>query len=53
MSRDDWAHGSLLIINELLRCSNLEVEVRYTHPIKHNYLYFQQVNYISVEKYFF
>ena len=29
MSRDDWAHGSLLIINELLRCSNLEVEVRY------------------------
>jgi len=26
MSRDDWAHGSLLIINELLRCSNIEGE---------------------------
>ena len=28
MGRDDWAHGSLLIINELLRCSNIEGEVR-------------------------
>lgn len=27
MGRDDWAHGSLLIINELLRCSNIEGEV--------------------------
>ncbi|XP_060066726.1 serine/threonine-protein kinase mTOR-like [Ylistrum balloti] len=26
LSRDDWAHGSLLIINELLRCSNVEGE---------------------------
>ncbi|KAH3893902.1 hypothetical protein DPMN_018054 [Dreissena polymorpha] len=26
MSKDDWAHGSLLIINELLRCSNVEGE---------------------------
>lgn len=29
LSRDDWAHGSLLIVNELLRCSNVEGEVRY------------------------
>lgn len=28
LSRDDWAHGSLLIMNELLRCSNIEGEVR-------------------------
>ena len=27
ISRDDWAHGSLLIVNELLRCSNVEGEV--------------------------
>ena len=27
MTRDDWMHGSLLIINELLRCSNNEAEV--------------------------
>ena len=27
LSRDDWAHGSLLVINELLRCSNMEGEV--------------------------
>lgn len=27
MSRDEWTHGSLLIINELLRCSNAEGEV--------------------------
>lgn len=27
LSRDDWAHGSLLIMNELLRCSNIEGEV--------------------------
>ena len=27
MSRDEWTHGSLLIINELLRCSNVEGEV--------------------------
>ncbi|XP_035824600.1 serine/threonine-protein kinase mTOR isoform X2 [Aplysia californica] len=26
MTRDDWMHGSLLIINELLRCSNNEAE---------------------------
>lgn len=26
LSRDDWSHGSLLIINELLRCSNVEAE---------------------------
>ncbi|GFN76929.1 mechanistic target of rapamycin (serine/threonine kinase) [Plakobranchus ocellatus] len=26
MSRDDWMHGSLLTINELLRCSNNEAE---------------------------
>ncbi|XP_059160425.1 serine/threonine-protein kinase mTOR-like [Physella acuta] len=26
MTRDDWVHGSLLIINELLRCSNQEAE---------------------------
>ena len=26
MTRDDWSHGSLLIINELLRCSNVEGE---------------------------
>ncbi|ESO95689.1 hypothetical protein LOTGIDRAFT_214800 [Lottia gigantea] len=26
MTRDDWMHGSLLIINELLRCSNVEGE---------------------------
>ena len=27
MNRDDWAHGSLLVVNELLRCSNVEGEV--------------------------
>ena len=27
MTRDEWVHGSLLIINELLRCSNVEGEV--------------------------
>lgn len=27
LTRDDWAHGSLLIVNELLRCSNVEGEV--------------------------
>ncbi|KAK0063750.1 serine/threonine-protein kinase mTOR-like isoform X1 [Biomphalaria pfeifferi] len=26
MTRDDWMHGSLLIINELLRCSNNDAE---------------------------
>lgn len=26
MNRDDWVHGSLLVINELLRCSNVEGE---------------------------
>ncbi|KAL3862460.1 hypothetical protein ACJMK2_008424 [Sinanodonta woodiana] len=26
LTRDDWAHGSLLIINELLRCSSVEGE---------------------------
>ncbi|XP_041377661.1 serine/threonine-protein kinase mTOR-like isoform X2 [Gigantopelta aegis] len=26
MTRDDWIHGSLLIINELLRCANVEGE---------------------------
>ncbi|XP_048250308.1 serine/threonine-protein kinase mTOR-like isoform X1 [Haliotis rufescens] len=26
MTREDWTHGSLLIINELLRCSNVEGE---------------------------
>ncbi|XP_074653906.1 serine/threonine-protein kinase mTOR-like [Tubulanus polymorphus] len=26
LGRDDWAHGSLLICNELLRCSNMEGE---------------------------
>ena len=30
MSRDDWMHGSLLTINELLRCSNNEAEVGYS-----------------------
>ena len=29
LTRDDWAHGSLLIVNELLRCSNVEGEVRH------------------------
>lgn len=29
LSKDDWAHGSLLVINELLRCSNMEGEVDY------------------------
>ena len=28
MNRDDWSHGSLLVVNELLRCSNVEGEVR-------------------------
>ena len=28
MGRDEWAHGSLLIINEMLKCSNVEGEVR-------------------------
>jgi FKBP12-rapamycin complex-associated protein len=27
LTKDDWAHGSLLIVNELLRCSNVEGEV--------------------------
>ena len=27
MTKDEWVHGSLLIINELLRCSNVEGEV--------------------------
>jgi len=27
MTRDDWAHGSLLITTELLRCSNIAAEV--------------------------
>jgi hypothetical protein len=27
LAKDDWAHGSLLVINELLRCSNMEGEV--------------------------
>ncbi|KAL8588022.1 hypothetical protein ACOMHN_026139 [Nucella lapillus] len=26
MTKDEWVHGSLLIINELLRCSNMEGE---------------------------
>ncbi|XP_071144772.1 serine/threonine-protein kinase mTOR-like isoform X1 [Mytilus edulis] len=26
LAKDDWAHGSLLVINELLRCSNMEGE---------------------------
>ncbi|XP_014771975.1 serine/threonine-protein kinase mTOR isoform X1 [Octopus bimaculoides] len=26
LNKDDWLHGSLLIINELLRCSNMEGE---------------------------
>ncbi|XP_060595349.1 serine/threonine-protein kinase mTOR-like [Ruditapes philippinarum] len=26
LTKDDWAHGSLLIVNELLRCSNVEGE---------------------------
>ncbi|ELU01654.1 hypothetical protein CAPTEDRAFT_155489 [Capitella teleta] len=26
LSRDDWSHGSFLIVNELLRCSNVEGE---------------------------
>lgn len=30
MTREDWTHGSLLIINELLRCSNVEGEVLLT-----------------------
>ena len=34
VSRDDWAHGSLLITIELLRCSNIKAEVctLYTLP---------------------
>ena len=28
VTRDDWVHGSLLVVNELLRCSNIEGEVR-------------------------
>lgn len=27
MTKDDWIHGSLLIVNELLRFSNAEGEV--------------------------
>ena len=27
LSRDDWAHGSLLVIIELLRCCNVAGEV--------------------------
>lgn len=27
LSRDDWAHGSLLVTVELLRCSNVNGEV--------------------------
>lgn len=27
LSRDDWAHGSLLVTIELLRCSNVAGEV--------------------------
>jgi len=27
LSREDWAHGSLLITIELLRCSNVAAEV--------------------------
>ena len=27
LGRDEWVHGSLLIVNELLRCSNIEGEV--------------------------
>jgi len=27
MTREDWAHGSLLITIELLRCSNVAAEV--------------------------
>ncbi|XP_053376740.1 serine/threonine-protein kinase mTOR-like [Mercenaria mercenaria] len=26
LTKEDWAHGSLLIVNELLRCSNVEGE---------------------------
>ncbi|XP_076451616.1 serine/threonine-protein kinase mTOR-like isoform X2 [Babylonia areolata] len=26
MTKDEWVHGSLLVINELLRCSNMEGE---------------------------
>ena len=25
--KDDWMHGTLLVINEILRCSNVEGEV--------------------------
>ena len=27
-TRDDWSHGTLLVIEELLRCSHLDGEVR-------------------------
>ncbi|KAL5013846.1 hypothetical protein ScPMuIL_008116 [Solemya velum] len=26
LTRDDWAHGSLMVMNELLRCSNIDGE---------------------------
>jgi len=31
LSREDWAHGSLLITIELLRCSNVAAEVVISH----------------------
>jgi len=31
LSREDWAHGSLLITIELLRCSNVAAEVSTSH----------------------
>ena len=33
LTRDDWAHGSLLIVNELLRCSNVEGEVGFIEEL--------------------
>lgn len=26
-TKDDWSHGTLMIIEELLRCSNMDAEV--------------------------
>ena len=42
LSREDWAHGSLLITIELLRCSNVAAEVR-AHLVS---MLYQSVNLI-------
>jgi len=38
LTREDWAHGALLVINELLRCSNVEGEVSWCPYIRNNAL---------------